>query len=344
MGLAIGLFSRSLPVRQTLVISANHGLFSVFMDQTYNADTPQNLAFLLGIVAPEEPAGFRERWQKWRQQALLVEPLPMLRDTGSDLGPWRVFDLEYHSTNEVVIGGWLLRPRNGISNRGLIVGHGYGGRSGPDFDIALPDSTILFYCARGISRSVHPRLPSNPDSHVLHGIDDPEGYILRGCVEDVWLAVSALLRLEPGLAGHLGYLGISFGGGVGALALPFEDRIQRAHLNVPTFGHHPLRMTQPSWGSARAVQDFARQNPGIAESTLQWFDAAVAARHIQIPVHCACAFRDPVVAPVGQFAIYNQLAGPRNLFLLEAGHMEYPGQSQEEQKLRRELCDHFASL
>ena len=46
-------------------------------------------------------------------------------------------------------------------------------------------------------------------------------------------------------ARRLDYMGISFGGGIGALALPWDERFHRAHLNVPSFGHHPLRLTLP---------------------------------------------------------------------------------------------------
>lgn len=303
-----------------------------------------DLDALLRVSAPAEPDGFHKQWSQWRAQALETQPHPEIKDTGRDLGPWHVFDLRYQSTDHVVIGGWFLRPREGISRRAFVVGHGYGGRSGPDGALPFPDASLLFYCARGISRSSDPRFPADPAHHVVTGIETIDGYILRGCAEDLWLAVGALLRLAPEATGRVGYLGTSFGGGVGALALPFDDRIRRGHLCLPTFGHQPLRMTAPSLGSAAAVQEWARRRPGVAETTLAWFDAAVAARHMKIPMHLACALTDPCVAPAGQFAIYNALPAPKQLFVLDAGHAEYPGQDQQLAELAKSIEEFFKHL
>jgi len=312
--------------------------------QSENPMEAAELDALLRVEVPAEPPGFAVKWQTWRGQAMETQPRPMIRDTGTFLGPWRVFDLQYQSTDAVQIGGWFLRPAHGGFSRGFVVGHGYGGRVSPDVDFPLEDSAVLYFCARGISRSQDPRFPSEAARHVLHGIEDPERYILRGCVEDTWLAVGALLSLAPELAGRVGYCGTSFGGGVGAMALAFEDRVQRAHLNVPTFGNQPLRMALPSVGSAAAVRAHAERLPGIAEATLRWFDAAVAARQVRIPVHCACALVDPAVAPVGQFSVFNALGGPKRLFVLDAGHMEYPGQDRQQRLLAQELRVWFAPL
>ena len=82
----------------------------------------------------------------------------------------------------------------------------------------------------------------------------------------------------------------------------------------------------------------------MALNTHQWFDAASAARHIEIPMHFACALADPAVAPPGQFSIHNAKPGEKELFVLEAGHMDYPNQAQEETELLQELETFFAHM
>ena len=254
-----------------------------------------------------------------------------------------VFDIVYRSTDEFLIGGWLIVPKHGRVTRGLVVGHGYGGREGPDFDLPVADAAVLFPCFRGISRSRRAPISDNPAWHVLHDIDKPNDYILGGCVDDIWLGVSTLLSLFPQTAGHLGYLGISFGGGIGALALPWDSRIGRAHLNVPTFGHHPLRLTFPTLGSGAAIRQYQDRNGNVLE-TLRYYDAACAARHVKIPVQVAAALFDPVVAPPGQFAIYNALPGPKNLYVLQAGHFEYANKRVQDTELMEILGKFFAEL
>ena len=303
-----------------------------------------DLPTLRNIQGPKAPADFQAFWQQRFQKVSQFQPRPELRDTGKDHGQWRLFDLNYESTNSTRIGGWILLPSQGRFERAIVVSHGYGGREGPDLDLPFQNVALVFPCCRGLGRSPHHKISSEAHWHVLHDIDKIDHYVLGGCVEDIWLAFTVTKRLFPQASGRLGYLGESFGGGIGALALAWDHRVQRAHLNVPSFGHHPLRLQIPTLGSAASVQRFHQDHPQMTESTLAYYDAAVAASHIRIPVHCACALRDPVVAPPGQFAIFNQLAGPKELAVLSGGHLEYPGKAKEHETLRQRIAKFFAAL
>ncbi len=309
-------------------------------DPTYGYSLDQ----LLAIKTPKEPKDFESFWQKRYERALAVAPQPHATVISEDTQGWRVFDIGYSSTDNFPIRGWLLVPASGAVKRGFIVGHGYGGRNEPDFHLPFKDAALLFICCRGLARSAQPSISSEPKWHVLHDIDRKDHYILGGCVEDIWLAVTVLLTLFPGLAGHLGYLGISFGGGIGALALAWESRISKGHLNIPTFGHQPLRLRLATNGSANSVQQYYQKHKKQALQVLRYYDAALAAKRMAMPVHCACAKYDPCVAPPGQFAIYNALPGEKQLFILDAGHHNYSNQAQQERELIKELDEFFASL
>lgn len=309
-------------------------------DPTYGYTLPK----LLGIAAPKEPQYFDNFWQMRYQTALYLPADPQTKIINENTEGWRVFEISYRSTDNFLIRGWLLLPISGVIKRGFIVGHGYGGRDQPDFHLPFKDAAFLFPCFRGLGLSASPHISSNPSWHVLHNINQVDRYILGGCVEDVWLGVSALLALFPHLKGHLGYLGVSFSGGIGALALAWETRIARGHLNIPTFGHHPLRLRLPTRGSAHSLQQFYKSHKKQTLAVLRYYDAALAAKRIHQPMHCACALYDPCVAPPGQFAIYNALAGSKNLFLLQAGHHNYPEQAQQSQALLVELDAFFTPL
>lgn len=299
---------------------------------------------LLAVGRPEEPAGYDKVWREWYAEALEVETLPEVIDTGQDENGWRVFDIIYTSTDQMVIGGWLLLPKSGVVKRGLVVGHGYSGRDEASTCYPFKDTAILFPCARGISRSPNPPISHEPKWHVLHDIDKPERYIMRGCVEDTWLAVSALLRLFPQLEGRIGYIGVSFGGGVGAMALAWDDRVSKAYLNVPSFGNQEMRLKLRSLGSAASVQSYNKKEPDVVENTLQWYDAATAANRITIPMLVACALSDPVVTPPGQFAVYNALQGPKELFVLDGGHKDYPNKKRQDSKIWNRMLEFFEDL
>jgi Acetyl esterase (deacetylase) len=297
----------------------------------------------LAIDAPLAPVDFADFWQARYARALQVHPRPRITHTGTAQHGYEVYDLRYCSTEHFMIRGWLLIPQHQPVTRALVFGHGYGGCDGADFRLRPEGTALVFPCLRGLSRSQHPPISANPAFHVLHDIDKPEQYLIGGCVDDVWLAVSATQMLFPATMGHIGYSGISFGGGIGALALPWDARMQRAHLNVPTFGNQPLRLQLPTIGSGAAVQRYQQQHGNVLE-TLQYYDAASAARFIQQPMHVAAALFDPAVAPPGQFAVYNALSGEKSLFVLEAGHFDYPQRGAQEQTLLQELEGFFALL
>jgi len=304
-----------------------------------------SLEDLLAVPAPDEPADFADFWRGAYAEAIAHPPRARFVDTGYTEKGWRLYDLYYTSTNRMKIGGWMVVPVEGPVRRGFVIGHGYGGRENGDFHYPLRESAILFPCLRGMNgRSFNPPISPEARYHVLHDIDKPRHYIMRGCVEDTWLAVSVLLNLFPQVAGHVGYLGGSFGGGIGAMAIPWDARIQMAHLRVPSFGHQPLRLELPTAGSGAAVIEFERKHPGLARDTLKYYDAATAAKYIRIPVHCACARFDPCVAPPGQFAVYNALAGPKKLYVQDAGHHPYDLEAQQDEEIMGEIETFFEPL
>ena len=301
-----------------------------------------DLAQLLTIDAPPPPADFSDFWQQRHAAALTLPPRPRIKPCGGHYLHHVVYELRFASTDAVEIGGWLLVPKDGRVRRGIVFGHGYGGCAMPEELLSVDEAVLLFPCFRGIGHSPVAGVSPDPNFHVLHNIQDRQRYILGGCVEDLWLAVSALLELFPEVAGQVAYSGISFGGGIGALAVPWDARIGRLHLQVPTFGHQALRLTLPSIGSGESVRNFQRRCGFHVIDTLAYYDAASAARYLGIPALVALALFDPVVPPPGQFAIFNAIAESlKRLFVLQAGHFDYPGQQQELRKMHREVASFF---
>lgn len=312
-------------------------------DPTHGYD----LAALERVTPAPAPPDFDDFWAAAYRRALELDPAAELE---------RVDALTYSLTmqSEVPIGGWLRLPRSGRAERALVITHGYGGRSDPDV-LSDPNTAALFPVLRGLpSRSLRPDIPAAPVAHVLHGIAHPHTYVLGGCVVDVWVAVTVLTKLFPGVP--IGYCGTSFGGGIGALATAFDPRISRSALILPTFGHHRLRQRLPAVGSLLGLHELLRRLPdagevapdlglapmdGAAElpsplptadqvrRTLELHDAATAATRITVPTLVAPAVFDPAVPPAGQFAVANGLAGPVQRQVLPAGHHDYPQQRRE---------------
>jgi cephalosporin-C deacetylase len=308
-------------------------------DPTYGYDLDR----LLAVGAPAEPAGFAGFWRERYAAALAVDPDPVLGPMEDKRDGCQVFGVTFSSVGRVRLGGWVVLPDEKPARHGFVVGHGYGGRDAARMPLPLPHAAAIQPCVRGLpERGRTPGIPDSTAEHVLHGIGSPETYVLGGCVADLWCAASALRRLVPELDGRLGYLGESLGGGLGALALPWDDRFAAAQLTVPTFGNQPLRLTLECVGSGESVRRYAAGHPEVTE-VLAYFDAAVAARRITVPTLVGAALFDPSVPPPGQFAVHNALAGPIELVVLTAGHVDHPGLDAETAGLAAATSRFFAT-
>lgn len=325
-----------------------HGFVAWMIPHTFPFDPSYGYTqdMLLRVQAPPPPPDFESMWRMRYARALSTPPQAQLhKSAGPDHRVWSLMEFGLRSVDGFAIGGWALVPRKGPIRRGFIAVHGYDGRSGPDWHLPFHDAVLLFPCMRGFNKSQHPSISSDARWHVLHDIDKPDRYIHGRCVEDLWMTVSAMLQLFPETRGAIGFLGISFGGGIVSLAFPWEQRVERAHVKVPSFGNWPLRLQLQTVGSGEAVRSFAaRHGVDATLRTLQYYDSATAALFISKPLHVAAAKIDPYVAPPGQFAIYNAVRGPKHLYVMEAGHLMHPTQARQDQEILTELAQFFSSL
>lgn len=299
-----------------------------------------NLDQLLAVQAPEAPADFADFWHQTYSEARRIPLNLSSREVACSTPGYRLFHVEYNSLGAIRIGAWITLPASGELNGGWVVGHGYGGRQEPHYALPLPPGPAIFFCARGFDRSAHRSIPGEAMYHVRHGIESRETYVLRGCVADIWGAASALIQLFPEAAQNLRYHGGSFGGGLGALALSWDDRFHKGFLDIPTFGNHPLRLTMPCVGSGESVRLYHAKHPEVME-VLPYYDAAIAARFIKVPVCVAAALFDPAVVPPGQFCIYNSLGGPRELYVRSAAHFVGPREAEDNAELLQLLNRFF---
>ena len=306
-------------------------------DPTYG----YTLETLLEVPTPPVPDDFEAFWRRTYEEARAL-PLNLThRESPLSTDEVEVREVEFDSLGGMRIGGWFTRPRHEKVQRGEVFGHGYGGMPAPGVEVGNPPAARLLPCARGFHRSATPRMPGTAARHVLHGIEHRDTYSHRGCAADLWAAASALIELAPETAERLHLEAGSFGGGIGALALPWDERFVRAHLRVPSFGNHPLRVTLPCTGSGEAVRLLYKRRPQVLD-VLRYFDSATAATFIRIPVHVCCALFDPAVPPPGQFAVYNAMTCEKQLMVRTAGHFTYPDAEMEDQQRLAEVAAWFS--
>lgn len=284
--------------------------------------TEYPLSVLLApLPAPAEPADFDDFWRSTFREfgagPVAWERTRELESTETH----RVTEIRFSSSAGERAAAYVMLPQDADDiRRGVVVGHGYGGRTGPDPDRVPADTAAILPCAPGTHPGTASRFPAVPDEHVLAGIAHRDTYSHRFAVADVWRAATILLEIAPAASGALDFHGGSFGGGIGAMALPWDDRFRRAALDVPSFGNHDVRLTRRGTGSGEAVRRHLRSHPEV-RPVLDYYDAAIAARRLRLPVQVSAAVLDPAVDPRGQFAVYHALSGPRRLGVRANGHL-----------------------
>src|SRR5690606_19058458 len=161
------------------------------------------------------------------ERALAVEPrVRRVREISREPG-WRLSEVRFTSTDGLDLGAFLLEPDGDVER--LVVGlPGYGGAQEPLHPLRRLAVAELTRAPRGLPElGGPPGIRTAAAEHVLHGISSRESYVIGGCVQDVWVAITALQELFP-RAGRVDLRGGSFGGGLGALALPWDERITAA--------------------------------------------------------------------------------------------------------------------
>lgn len=330
----LGIIMGSLCIHWVMDIEHNYSF-----DPTYGYSLEQ----LFAVAAPKAPDDFVSFWSNHYAKALGIPLNISYREVESTHPDCRLFTLEYDSYLGARIGAWITLPKHCASLKaGMVVGHGYGGREAPEFEQPVEDAVCIYPCARGFHRSASDSIPGNGSEHVLHGIESRDQYSHLGAVIDYWLAASVLLELYPEVEARLYYSGGSFGGGIGALLLPWDARFKKAFLDIPSFGNHPLRVTLECMGSGASVKTYYDAGHEGVLDVLKYFDAATAAAHIQIPVFVAAAEFDPCVPPPGQFAVYNALKHPKQFYLRQAAHFDLSGNEYDALAIHARLLRWFA--
>ncbi len=287
------------------------------------------------LLAVQPPAGPDDFDAFWRETWMENEATPLdlhIRELESPTPDYTLHALRYSTLHGVKVGAWLMTPVGGSFDTAAVVGHGYGGRDAPD--VPNKHAAFLFFCAPGFHLSSDPELPNDCYKHVLHGIAHRDTYIIRTCVAAVWSSARVLETYFERSFTDMKYFGDSFGGGLGALAMPFDSRFTHCVMSVPTFGHQPIRLNCRGQGSGEAVRLYAQEHPEVID-VLQYYDAGTAATRITIPNVTAPALFDPSVAPPGQFAVSNPMARYGHQYVLSAGHFQYAEGDREHQELSR---------
>ncbi|QNA93106.1 acetylxylan esterase [Microbacterium sp. Se63.02b] len=123
-------------------------------------DSPEEMTeySLSTLMAPLEPPAEPDDFDDfWRETFLEFGVGPVAWEFTQDLPPTpthRVAEIRFHSSAEEQAAAYAMVPhRIAETRRGLVVGHGYGGRTAPDPDRVPADTAAIFPVAPARTRS-----------------------------------------------------------------------------------------------------------------------------------------------------------------------------------------------
>lgn len=284
-------------------------------------------------VTPDPPDDFE---QFWLEVVAELERTPL----DLELSPVKVEDappsVATYTWTATSVGGRRISGPVAWSEEGdvdrpqWVYGHGYGslGGCGWAFGAVSRGFIALGLDARGYGRSRQDDDPSVP-GWVLHGIDSPRDYILRGAVADTIRAVQVARALQGADPARTVLRGGSFSGGLAVLAAPWIEDLAYVAVSVPTFGAYGLRRTLVERGSGKEVNDYLDEvgSPQAEEilGNLRYFDAVNAAPYVKAPISVGLGIIDVVVPGETVAAIYHALGShEKELLHYPCSHSTHP--------------------
>jgi len=290
--------------------------------ETYGLTAEQTLAHR---AAAQPPADFEEFWREFREA--IGSHKPFLRDSLDA----EVNRISFESLRNVRIAGQLTMP-DGEVRGAVIATHGYEVAEADFHGEPEPWTAAGLATLRIRVRGYPPSAEDMPDlrgAWILHHIDSPDAWILRGAVADVVQAYRCV-RARFGPAIPIFLHGESFGGGLAVMAAAqlaaMDNPPSRLVLALPSFGDWRWRADHycnGSGGQVNRVIETRRQDAERFIEQLRLFDAALHASAIRCPVLCKLALQDDVVPAPTAAAIFHALDSEQKWrFIVRYGHYE----------------------
>lgn len=282
------------------------------------------------------PAGFDAFWAETTAELDGIPPEPQ-REPAEIAAPFgcRLEELVFHSLGGQRIGAYLASWQDDRPRPLIVHGHGYGGPVGEvAWQRMRAGAHVCGIDVRGYGRSAAGAQERSPWGYILSGVDSPETSVLRGAACDFLRGAEvALEELGPRVS-RLVLHGASFAGGLATIAEALRPLADLLVLQVPSLAWTEARVELCRQGSGLEIARYLSARPDQAATalhTLSFFDALHFAPAVTAPAIVGLGERDDVVPAITVQALYERLAGPRDLVRLPVSHSSSPLQRHWEE-------------
>jgi cephalosporin-C deacetylase len=293
-----------------------------------------------------KPADFEAFWQGVLRQAeaiplameLVLDPLR----TSDDIEVFQVF---YHSLDQVRIAAWYCRPsRRAERSPAILFLPGYQMDPPIPKEWARKGYIALSVAPRGKLRSMRQFNPGYPNL-LTHNIVDRHTYAYRGFYVDTWRGIDFLLSRPEVDPARIGVTGTSQGGGLTICTAAMRPEVRAAAAGAPYLCGFLDAIELTHTYPYEEINDYLRQYPDsrpAVEETLAYFDGINFADHITCPIIVNIGLQDNVCPPETGYALFNKIGTSDKCLYPYDGHGHDAGRSQHSSIVDRFFAQHLA--
>lgn len=291
-------------------------------------------------MIPEDIEAFWGRaWEEVR-----TAPLDFHRSLRSDypLDGFRVERLEFSSVGGQRLSGWIALPEGASRAPGFVWVPPYGRESLlPNRFGTRPGMVSLSLNLHGLD-AFHQEKYHPSRGYFSEGVGEPETYIFRTLWQHAAMAVRVLQAQIEVDEDRLGAMGMSQGGGMSIWLGAWCPLVKAVCADMPFLGKIEAAFDRPIHRyPLKELIDFVENEPLGHERvrhTLSYFDTSHQAAFCRVPTHVSLGLKDPAAKPESVRAIYEALAGEKDLVEYDWGHDWHPEMVSRNQNW---LLQHF---
>ena len=293
-----------------------------------------------------KPTDFEAFWQDVLRQVeaipLAPEMVPEPLRTSDDIEVFQVF---YHSLDQVRIAAWYCRPRHRAERSPAILF-----LPGYQMDPPIPKEwarkgyIALSVAPRGKLRSLRQVNPGYPNL-LTHNIVDRHTYAYRGFYVDTWRGIDFLLSRPEVDPTRIGVTGTSQGGGLTICTAAMRPEIRAAAAGAPYLCGYLDAIELTHTYPYEEINDYLRQYPDsrpAVEETLAYFDGLNFADHITCPIIVNIGLQDNVCPPETGYALFHRIGATDKRLYPYDGHGHDAGRVQHSAIVDRFFAQHLS--
>ncbi len=288
------------------------------------------------------PGDFDEYWDKALAELDATDPAPeLIPSTAITPRNAEAFDLWFSGVGGARIYAKYLRPKNAPKPLPAVLHfHGYTGNSG-DWNDKLNYVNEGFAVAAldcrgqgGKSEDSGAVLGNTHNGHIIRGLDDaPEKLLFRSIFLDTAQLARVVMSFDEVDAARVGSIGGSQGGALSIVCAALEPRIKKCVSIFPFLSDYRRTWEMDLCKDAYAeLRTFFRAFDPLHEredeifTRLGYIDIKNLAPRIKADVLMGLSLMDTICPPSTQFAVYNNLSGPKEAAVYpDFGHEGLPG-------------------